>query len=305
MALERRLAYAALIPFLLLALPILPSDSPSGGGGGGAGGGGGGGETLDPPAAKYVVRFVEYRPADEHREYLEDGLRGAARPPPAASWRWVERRNPAAAFPTDFAVLEIRDACRAAVVDAVSALGRVRDVHADASYSRGVLSADRPRQQGKLFTAMSFEGEEGGGDREVGCSTDSNNSSSAGWRRKLLVQRSQVTSLFGAERLWGRGFTGRKVKMAIFDTGIRADHPHFRNIKERTNWTNEDTLNDNLGHGTFVAGVIAGQDAECPGFAPDTEIYAFRVFTDAQCRYPTRRGSWMHLIMQLQLVWMY
>lgn len=76
MALERRLAYAALIPFLLLALPILPSDSPSGGGGGGAGGGGGGGETLDPPAAKYVVRFVEYRPADEHREYLEDGLRG-------------------------------------------------------------------------------------------------------------------------------------------------------------------------------------------------------------------------------------
>uniref|UniRef100_A0A0E0DXF0 Uncharacterized protein n=1 Tax=Oryza meridionalis TaxID=40149 RepID=A0A0E0DXF0_9ORYZ len=283
MAPERRLAYAALIPFLLLALPILPSDSPSGGGGGGAGGGGGG--TLDPPAAKYVVRFVEYRPADEHRVYLEDGLRGAARPPPAASWRWVERRNPAAAFPTDFAVLEIRDACRAAVVDAVSALGRVRDVHADASYSRGVLSADRPRQQGKLFTAMSFEGEDGGGDREVGCSTDSNNSSSAGWRRKLLVQRSQVTSLFGAERLWGRGFTGRKVKMAIFDTGIRADHPHFRNIKERTNWTNEDTLNDNLGHGTFVAGVIAGQDAECPGFAPDTEIYAFRVFTDAQISY--------------------
>lgn len=41
-------------------------------------------------------------------------------------------------------------------------------------------------------------------------------------------------------------------------------------------------MNDNLGHGTFVAGVIAGQDAECLGFAPDTEIYAFRVFTDAQ-----------------------
>lgn len=53
-------------------------------------------------------------------------------------------------------------------------------------------------------------------------------------------------------------------------------------FQERTNWTNEDTLNDNLGHGTFVAGVIAGQDEECLGFAPDTEIYAFRVFTDAQ-----------------------
>ena len=32
----------------------------------------------------------------------------------------------------------------------------------------------------------------------------------------------------------------------------------------------------------MVAGVIAGVDAECLGFAPDTEIYAFRVFTDAQ-----------------------
>ncbi|CAN4121599.1 unnamed protein product [Withania somnifera] len=56
-------------------------------------------------------------------------------------------------------------------------------------------------------------------------------------------------------------------------------------MQERTNWTNEDTLNDNLGHGTFVAGVIAGQDEECLGFAPDTEIYAFRVFTDAQVSY--------------------
>ncbi|KAF2572922.1 hypothetical protein F2Q70_00005799 [Brassica cretica] len=39
-----------------------------------------------------------------------------------------------------------------------------------------------------------------------------------------------------------KGYTGANVKMAIFDTGIRADHPHIRNIKERTNWTNEDTL---------------------------------------------------------------
>lgn len=56
-------------------------------------------------------------------------------------------------------------------------------------------------------------------------------------------------------------------------------------LQERTNWTNEKTLNDNLGHGTFVAGVIAGQESECLGFAPDTEIYAFRVFTDAQVIY--------------------
>ena len=61
--------------------------------------------------------------------------------------------------------------------------------------------------------------------------------------------------------------------------------------QERTNWTNEDTLNDSLGHGTFVAGVIAGCNSECRGFAPDAEIYAFRVFTNSQAGHgaPERR----------------
>jgi hypothetical protein len=37
--------------------------------------------------------------------------------------------------------------------------------------------------------------------------------------------------MFEAEKLWAKGFTGAKVRMAVFDTGVRADHPHFRNIK--------------------------------------------------------------------------
>lgn len=36
-----------------------------------------------------------------------------------------------------------------------------------------------------------------------------------------------------------------------------------------------------LGHGTFVAGVIASS-SECLGFAPDANIYVFRVFTNNQ-----------------------
>ena len=53
----------------------------------------------------------------------------------------------------------------------------------------------------------------------------------------------------------------------------------MRNIKERTNWTHQDSLSDGLGHGSFVAGVIGGQDAACPGFAPDVELYTFKVFS--------------------------
>ena len=52
--------------------------------------------------------------------------------------------------------------------------------------------------------------------------------------------------------------------------------------RERTNWTHEPTLEDGLGHGTFVAGVIGGSDGACPGFAPEVELHTFRVFTNDQ-----------------------
>ncbi len=65
--------------------------------------------------------------------------------------------------------------------------------------------------------------------------------------------------------------------MGVFDTGIKEAHPHIKNIKERTNWTNQNSLSDGLGHGSFVAGVIGGSDAVCPGFAPDIELYTFKV----------------------------
>lgn len=60
-----------------------------------------------------------------------------------------------------------------------------------------------------------------------------------------MLQKTQVTSMFGADVLWKKGYTGAKVKMAIFDTGIRADHPHFRNIKvEETNKSTIELLKD-------------------------------------------------------------
>ena len=39
---------------------------------------------------------------------------------------------------------------------------------------------------------------------------------------------------------------GEGVKVAIFDTGLAEGHSHFKKgrIKDRTNWTDEKTLND-------------------------------------------------------------
>lgn len=60
-------------------------------------------------------------------------------------------------------------------------------------------------------------------------------------------------------------------------------------MRERTNWTNEKTLDDGLGHGTFVAGVVASS-TECLGFAPDAEVHVFRVFTNNQGRLSQGQG---------------
>ncbi|XP_073296647.1 subtilisin-like protease SBT6.1 [Primulina huaijiensis] len=229
--------------------------------------------STQPRADNFIIRFIQYKKADEFREYLARNVK-------SKGWEWVGRNNPAMQFPTDFALVAIRQGFVDLLTGEFMKLELVKDVSLDLSFQRDVLYekswafGDGKKRPGKILTAMSFENYSANG---------SGVELSAG--RNLLMQKSQVTSLFGADTLWSNGYTGSKVKMAIFDTGIRADHPHFRNIKERTNWTSEDTLNDNLGHGTFVAGVIASQDEECLGFAPDTEIYAFRVFTDAQVSY--------------------
>ena len=74
------------------------------------------------------------------------------------------------------------------------------------------------------------------------------------------------------------------------------DHPDFKNVKERTNWVDDPSVEDRVGHGSFVAGMIAGTRASCPGFAPDAELYIYKVFNDAQRQgrisfYMTSRGE--------------
>lgn len=68
-------------------------------------------------------------------------------------------------------------------------------------------------------------------------------------------------------------------------------------MKERTNWTNEKSLDDGVSHGTFVAGVIASSK-ECLGLAPDAELHIYKVFTNSQViALPTS-----HQLMLIKLV---
>lgn len=56
---------------------------------------------------------------------------------------------------------------------------------------------------------------------------------SVGTGRRLLSTGYQVTHELNAEFLWDKSHTGSGVKVAVFDTGLGANHPHFRNVKVR------------------------------------------------------------------------
>ena len=95
---------------------------------------------------------------------------------------------------------------------------------------------------------------------------------------------SQVQSEFG---LSGKGQT-----VAVIDTGV--DYlspalggglgPNFRVVGGYDFADNSPDPEDNSatpGHGTHVAGVLAGSDPACPGVAPDVDLVALRVFNSA------------------------
>eukprot|EP00045_Choanoeca_perplexa_P013597 m.154778 g.154778 ORF g.154778 m.154778 type:complete len:1049 (-) comp16396_c0_seq2:58-3204(-) len=201
----------------------------------------------------------------------------------ACSWTAVHRNSPATAYPTDFVILRFSAACLPIQVKALRHQllqdATVKSITPQRVLNRALLSVTsdqdgsmQPFQQRARSTAWS---------KQVS-------------RRLLRIPQGTATAaehdpnalmrMLEPHDLWALGYTGQGIKVAVFDTGIHEDHPNFNDIEERTNWTDEDTLDDLLGHGTFVAGVIAS-NADCQGLAPDAKLHAYRVFTRKQVSY--------------------
>ena len=89
--------------------------------------------------------------------------------------------------------------------------------------------------------------------------------------------------LIGADRLWEKGIDGRGVKVAVIDSGIDKNHPDLvgKVVAEKNFLSDEITADDLLGHGTMVAGIIAGTGAasggEYRGIAPGADLISVKV----------------------------
>lgn len=76
------------------------------------------------------------------------------------------------------------------------------------------------------------------------------------------------------------GVDGSGMRVVVIDTGIDATHPFFagRIVYQYDFADNDNLATDVNGHGTHVAGVIAGADAMFGGVAPGAELIVLKVF---------------------------
>lgn len=89
--------------------------------------------------------------------------------------------------------------------------------------------------------------------------------------------------IINAERLWEKGIDGKGINVAVIDSGIDKNHPDLigKVIAEKNFLANEVTADDLLGHGTMIAGIIAGSGAsskgEYKGIAPGASLINVKV----------------------------
>uniref|UniRef100_A0A0L8HIR4 Uncharacterized protein n=1 Tax=Octopus bimaculoides TaxID=37653 RepID=A0A0L8HIR4_OCTBM len=236
---------------------------------------------------EYIVSFNGYYKFMARKRFIDAALYDSG----VISWKILPRDNPAHEYPSDFDVVKINDKNKNGV-DALLNHPVVKRVTPHKMVTRSLKFI--PVKEKKKNNATNNNSEWDSNFHMLrrlhhkGLSGTSvfypkHNMKS---RQLLRAAPKQITYALQAEELWNMGFTGAGVKVAIFDTGLDENHQHFKKgrIKDRTNWTHEKTLDDGLGHGTFVAGVIASSK-QCLGFAPDADIYVFRVFTNNQVSY--------------------
>lgn len=73
------------------------------------------------------------------------------------------------------------------------------------------------------------------------------------------------TPLIGAPQVWATGYRGQDIIVAVVDTGIDASHPDLNGRVVLTEDFSGEGFQDNHGHGTHVAGIIAGDGASSNG----------------------------------------
>eukprot|EP01129_Flabellula_baltica_P013902 TRINITY_DN6554_c0_g1_i1.p1 TRINITY_DN6554_c0_g1~~TRINITY_DN6554_c0_g1_i1.p1 ORF type:complete len:945 (+),score=173.31 TRINITY_DN6554_c0_g1_i1:1-2835(+) len=225
----------------------------------------------------YIVMFNEYLSVDSQLDILEGII-------PLSSFHWEYKPRNISYPQSDFAVIDVSELDRELTLEKLKSDSNVKhiipqkklrpklqfnDVESEEPVHIHTFNQSYIKLSGRPHTKIPRE--------EV----------SVPYSRRLQSNNYDVADLLDAPYLWKFGYTGKKVKVAVFDTGLGEHNSYFNNVKEIVDWTTDEVKNDYIGHGTFVAGVIASNNPDCKGIAPDVELYVFKIFTNEQVSYTT------------------
>ncbi|MDQ1444452.1 MAG: serine protease AprX [Acidimicrobiaceae bacterium] len=96
------------------------------------------------------------------------------------------------------------------------------------------------------------------------------------------VASAVYTDVVRASKAWGAGVTGRGVGVAVIDTGVDVSGDLGNRVAMAVDFSGENApTTDSFGHGTFVAGLIAGNGANSngavKGVAPESHILSVKI----------------------------
>ena len=154
----------------------------------------------------------------------------------------------------------------------------------------GAALIENKSEAGAFWESLTSSGTGRGGRGSTGMALAANTGIAKVWldgRARPLLDAS--VPQIGTSAAWQRGYTGKGVTIAVLDTGVRLDHPDLADrVAESKDFTG--TLpsgDDDIGHGTHVAGAIAGTGAASAGkyrgVAPEATLISGKVCEAEGC----------------------